>query len=221
MTAVQGVAMKVSKKPKDYFNSCMNLINDTNIGASNSDDGEIFADKQLLIAANSAMASKLSEAREKGRKGWWNNDVCTISELYTMRNQALSNKDHVSVLNFTAMIAMRESQQKYLREPNKQYVYQKEAIISVIGEVVKRHGTSSLLWGNTSASELTSLVDNLCAKHGDLLEAPRLANEIHNLETSKMVGGANKCLGEVLRLLKPYRIQTIDHKTTKTKEIRE
>ena len=30
-------------------------------------------------------------------------------------------------------------------------------------------------------------------KYGDFLEAPRLANEIRSLETSKMVGGAMDC----------------------------
>ncbi|HCJ7273414.1 TPA: hypothetical protein NVH30_003052 [Vibrio cholerae] len=70
---------------------------------------EEFADKQLLIATQAEMQKKLREHREKGRQGWWNKDVCTIEQLYSYRQKALDENDHVSVLNFTAMIAAREA----------------------------------------------------------------------------------------------------------------
>lgn len=67
------------------------------------------ADQQLLIAAKCAMAEKLGAYREKGFGGWWSKDVCSIDYLYSLREKALKDNDHISVLNFTAMIAMRES----------------------------------------------------------------------------------------------------------------
>ncbi|MFO4754346.1 hypothetical protein V5H08_11840 [Vibrio cholerae] len=89
----------VAKSLNDYISS------DSVIAAMN----EEFADKQLLIATQSEMAKKLGEHREKGRHGWWNKDVCSIEDLYSYRRKALNENDHVSVINYTAMIAARES----------------------------------------------------------------------------------------------------------------
>ncbi len=86
-----------------YLKLCMQQILDC------SECNELFADNQLLIATRASMSERLGEAAEKGRHGWWDKNVCTIEELYSMRDKALADKDHVSVLNFTAMIAMRES----------------------------------------------------------------------------------------------------------------
>lgn len=89
----------VAESLTDYISS------DSVIAAMN----EEFADKQLLIATQAEMAKKLRVHREKGRHGWWNKDACSIEELYSYRQKALNENDHVSVLNFTAMIAARES----------------------------------------------------------------------------------------------------------------
>ncbi|HGE6114242.1 TPA: hypothetical protein ACGG8C_002017 [Vibrio cholerae] len=89
----------VAESLSDYISS------DSVIAAMN----EEFADKQLLIATQSEMAKKLGEHREKGRHGWWNKDVCSIEDLYLYRRKALNENDHVSVINYTAMIAARES----------------------------------------------------------------------------------------------------------------
>nr|AAL87214.1 PH108-56(+3) [Vibrio phage 1] len=56
------------------------------------------------------MLQRLQEARDAGRFGWWDKSVCSIEDLYKMRHKALKDKDHVSVINFTAMIAARESE---------------------------------------------------------------------------------------------------------------
>ncbi|CAL9958322.1 hypothetical protein VPHD85_0035 [Vibrio phage D85] len=96
-------------KPVDYFSICMKMVLDKDVGSKNNDDGNTFADNQLLLASKSAMALKLHEASLNGRHGWWDKDVCSIDDLLTMRDKALKENDHVSVLNFTAMIAMRES----------------------------------------------------------------------------------------------------------------
>lgn len=92
-----------------YLKRCMQQILNCETGAASNEDGEEFADEQLLIATRASMSERLDEAAEKGRHGWWDKDVYTIEELYSMRDKALTDKDHVSVLNFTAMIAMRES----------------------------------------------------------------------------------------------------------------
>ncbi|EJG1091206.1 hypothetical protein C4G96_RS21315 [Vibrio parahaemolyticus] len=99
---------------KSFYLQSMELVTESLTDYISSDSviaamNEEFADKQLLIATQSEMTKKLEEHRGKGRHGWWNNNVCSIEELYSMREKALSDNDHVSVLNFTAMIAMRES----------------------------------------------------------------------------------------------------------------
>ncbi|QCG76732.1 hypothetical protein [Vibrio phage D4] len=73
-------------------------------------EAEAFADEQLVIATRCAMMKRLKEGREQGRFGWWDNNVCTLNDLYQLRHKALKDKDHISVLNFTAMIAARESE---------------------------------------------------------------------------------------------------------------
>ncbi|WP_347361785.1 hypothetical protein [Vibrio vulnificus] len=70
---------------------------------------EEFADAQLLIGAQAQMAEKLNQYRQKGRYGWWNEEVCSIDELYSYRQNALDDNDHISVLTFTSMIAAREA----------------------------------------------------------------------------------------------------------------
>ncbi|WP_425636157.1 hypothetical protein [Vibrio owensii] len=92
-----------------YLKLCMRQILICEAGSDYSEDSEQFADNQLLIATRASMSERLGKAAEKGRHGWWDKNVCTIEELYSMRDKALADKDHVSVLNFTAMIAMRES----------------------------------------------------------------------------------------------------------------
>lgn len=70
---------------------------------------ESYADEQLTEAANFSMIQKLEIARNHGRHGWWDSQVCSIEYLYQLRDRAITENDHISVLNFTAMIAMRES----------------------------------------------------------------------------------------------------------------
>lgn len=71
--------------------------------------GERDADQQLLIAAKCSMSEKLGIYREKGFGGWWDKSTCSIKYLYSLRDKALKDNDHVSVMNYSAMIAMRES----------------------------------------------------------------------------------------------------------------
>ncbi|EHA1127126.1 hypothetical protein FG475_18795 [Vibrio navarrensis] len=102
---------------KSFFLQSMELVAESLSDYISSDSviaamNEEFADKQLLIATQSEMAKKLGEHREKGRHGWWNKDVCSIEDLYSYRRKALSENDHVSVINYTSMIAARESMEQ-------------------------------------------------------------------------------------------------------------
>lgn len=92
----------------NLFERCMKLVLAPN-GANNISDGEKFADKQLLIATNFSMQKKLEKGSNRGLFGWWNEKLCDISSLYEARDKAIAEKDHVSVINYTAMIAMREA----------------------------------------------------------------------------------------------------------------
>ena len=97
----------------EYFKKSMLMI--LNEELRNEVAGEQFADQQLSIATGAEMSKKLKSSRMKGRHGWWDENVCTIDQLYAMRSMALLDNDHVSVINFTAMIAARESVQKQPR----------------------------------------------------------------------------------------------------------
>lgn len=100
--------MKKNFEPKDCFGLCMGKVLDCFNPNENSEIEDV-ADRQLLLAANSAMALKLYNGKRLGRYGWWNSNVCSIDDLRKMRDKAIDDNDHSSVLNFTAMIAMRES----------------------------------------------------------------------------------------------------------------
>ncbi|WP_182038798.1 hypothetical protein [Vibrio alginolyticus] len=92
----------------DYFKLCMEAVVNSDIGA-NSIGGDTFADEQLLIASKTSMSSKLRKGRKNGRHGWWTPEVCSVEELYKLREKALAEDDHISTLNYTSMIAMRQS----------------------------------------------------------------------------------------------------------------
>lgn len=96
------------------------------------------------------------------------------------------------------------------KKENKQYVYKKSDVLAVVNAVSEKYGAEGLFWGNSSAFKIAKIIERLSEKYGDLLEAPRLANEIRTLETGKMVGGANKCLDQLIRGLKEHRIAVID-----------
>ncbi|MEZ8293422.1 hypothetical protein AB6D11_06165 [Vibrio splendidus] len=93
---------------------------------------------------------------------------------------------------------------------DKQYVYKKEDVLSAIERVADKYEHSSFSWGDGSVRKVVEIVERLCQKYGDFIEAPRLANEIRQLETPKMVGGANNCIDHLIRELRAHRIAKID-----------
>lgn len=97
-----------------------------------------------------------------------------------------------------------------MNKPDKQYVYKKEDVLSAIERVADKYEQSSFSWGDGSVRKVVEIVERLSQKYGDLIEAPRLANEVRQLETAKMVGGANNCIDHLIRELKEHRIAKID-----------
>lgn len=97
-----------------------------------------------------------------------------------------------------------------MHKRDKQYVYKKEDVLSVIEIVADKYEHSSFSWGDGSVLKVVEIVERLSQKYGDLIEAPRLANEIRQLETAKMVGGANNCIDHLIRELKEHRIAKVD-----------
>lgn len=94
---------------KERLRSAMNTVLRDTKRTHSSRAKEIYADATLIDAVYNEMGVRLTEARNKGRYGWWDSEVCSVEELRIMRDYALREDDHVSVLNFTAMIALRES----------------------------------------------------------------------------------------------------------------
>lgn len=71
-------------------------------------DIDYHADK-LLTECLYLATVKLEEARANGRGGWWNEEECTLEYLKYLRFKSILEKDHLSTVNFTMMIALRES----------------------------------------------------------------------------------------------------------------
>jgi len=68
-----------------------------------------FADSKLVAFAKDAMLEKLTKAREKGRHGWWDPEVCTVEDLkVALFDQFYGEFDMVDIMNFAAMIYVRE-----------------------------------------------------------------------------------------------------------------
>lgn len=102
---------------KNHFAEIMKLVKRSDYRSSSAitqTKHEEFADAQLVIGAHAQMVEKLNQYRQKGRYGWWNEEVCTIDELYSYRQKALDDNDHTSVLTFTSMIAAREADRESL-----------------------------------------------------------------------------------------------------------
>lgn len=83
-----------------------------NIEGKDYEEANRVADIILVESVANSMTARLEGARALGRHGWWNPDVCSIEYLTSLRDNAIKDNDHISVLNFTAMIAIRESNLK-------------------------------------------------------------------------------------------------------------
>jgi len=70
--------------------------------------GEQYADFQLAVIARNAMETKLDEAREKGKHGWHDKEVCSVGYLKKLLEMAMIDGEWVDVMNFAAMIYIRE-----------------------------------------------------------------------------------------------------------------
>jgi hypothetical protein len=70
--------------------------------------GENFADDRLLFFAEMAMKEKLNVSRRKGKGGWWNKDDCSVDHLKNLLLEHIEKGDMVDVMNFAAMIYVRE-----------------------------------------------------------------------------------------------------------------
>lgn len=65
------------------------------------------ADRELVAFTQKNMRTKLAAARLKGRRGWWRESECSIEELKALLDQAMAKNDMASVINYAAMIQVR------------------------------------------------------------------------------------------------------------------
>jgi len=91
----------------DFIKQDMSSLRSLAIG-TDRDVVEALADDRLSMYARMAMKDKLKIAREKGRGGWWNADECDIAYLREQLQQHIEKGDMVDVMNFAAMIYVRE-----------------------------------------------------------------------------------------------------------------
>jgi hypothetical protein len=62
----------------------------------------------LVNYARMAMHERLVDEKNKGLYGWWNKEQCTIESLKALLDKAVKDGDMVSVMNFSAMMYVRE-----------------------------------------------------------------------------------------------------------------
>ena len=86
----------------------MDVVARTKNIANDAPDVERHIDKTLTALARSAMDGKLYEKRKEGRGGWWDSEQCTINDLRRMLREHIEEGDMVDVMNFAAMIYVRE-----------------------------------------------------------------------------------------------------------------
>lgn len=77
-----------------------------------SADLERHADGILIRLATLGMEEKLGQARESGRGGWWNGEVCSIEFLRELLTDHIEKGDMRDVMNLAAMIYVREQSMK-------------------------------------------------------------------------------------------------------------
>jgi len=77
------------------------------IDADKGFDLDDAADASLVTYAGLAMISKLKASREKGRSGWWREEV-TINDLMRMLLDHIRKGDMRDVMNIAGMIYVRD-----------------------------------------------------------------------------------------------------------------
>lgn len=50
------------------------------------------------------MAIRLRKASRHARQRWWDSTICRVEALREMRDKVLLDDEHVSVLNYTALL---------------------------------------------------------------------------------------------------------------------
>lgn len=117
-----------------FFTKALNMIRTMPV-EQDPTRSNMIADDYLITAVTSAMRMSLNEARNAGRAGWWDPEVCSISYLHGMREKALQDGDHISTLNYTAMLACLETEQPQPVPENKKPVNPFE---DTVAELLKR-----------------------------------------------------------------------------------
>lgn len=85
------------------------MRSNTRIALAHPDHADTFMDEQLCLAASRAMKEKLEKKRAEGRGGWWHPEHCSTKELKEMLTEHIEKGDMVDVMNFAAMIYLREA----------------------------------------------------------------------------------------------------------------
>lgn len=69
---------------------------------------DTIMDCVLVDLIGESMRKKLFQKRSEGRCGWWNKSACSIDDLKRMLADHIQKGDMVDVMNFAAMIYLRE-----------------------------------------------------------------------------------------------------------------
>lgn len=76
-------------------------------------DINVYADNLLTDSVHNGMSFKLQKKRNEGRGGWWNEKECSIDFLKKLLAEHVKKGDMIDVINFAAMIRLRELDLEY------------------------------------------------------------------------------------------------------------
>lgn len=88
-----------------HLSTIRSLIDNPEMHDDNLDE---HLDDMMVTGISLEMRNKLSEAAMHGRHGWWKREICDINHLRELRSKAIADNDHISVMNYTAMLWARE-----------------------------------------------------------------------------------------------------------------
>lgn len=67
-----------------------------------------LVDDQFLFLAVRSFEARFKENQDKGKRGWWDDESCSIKQLKQMLGENLAGGDMLNVMILAAMIYVRE-----------------------------------------------------------------------------------------------------------------
>jgi len=90
------------------------LLSEYKTDALTKNVAEQLADARLVEHTAQSMRSRLDQARDSGKGGWWNPADRSLEELRAMLKDCFDQGDMLDVVNIAAMIHIRETMEQVI-----------------------------------------------------------------------------------------------------------